>query len=165
MQIKRASTDKLREIFARYATQQINGELFMTSEEFVRGFLGQSYNEESVKLLAGIADTSKDGLISFAEFQAFEGLLCTPDALYKTAFQLFDRNGNGSVTYTLLWQGPPADDQLCRVFPVFTRLSRGVRAGGVPHEGHLRVRVHLGARLSGHYGEREAAPADGGGQG
>lgn len=52
-----------------------------------------------MKLLAGIADTSKDGLISFAEFQAFEGLLCTPDALYKTAFQLFDTNGDGSVTY------------------------------------------------------------------
>lgn len=52
-----------------------------------------------MKLLAGIADTSKDGLISFAEFQAFEGLLCTPDALYKTAFQLFDTNGNGTVTY------------------------------------------------------------------
>lgn len=55
--------------------------------------------QDSVTLLAGIADTSKDGLISFAEFQAFEGLLCTPDALYKTAFQLFDTNGNGTVTY------------------------------------------------------------------
>lgn len=52
-----------------------------------------------MKLLAGIADTSKDGLISFAEFQAFEGLLCAPDALYKTAFQLFDTSGDGSVTY------------------------------------------------------------------
>lgn len=50
-------------------------------------------------MLAGIADTSKDGLISFAEFQAFEGLLCTPDALYKTAFLLFDTKGNGTVTY------------------------------------------------------------------
>lgn len=50
-------------------------------------------------LLGSIADTSKDGLISFAEFQAFEGLLCTPDALYKTAFQLFDTNGNGTVNY------------------------------------------------------------------
>lgn len=49
--------------------------------------------------MAGIADTSKDGLISFAEFQAFEGLLCTPDALYKTAFQLFDRKGDGTVSY------------------------------------------------------------------
>lgn len=50
-------------------------------------------------MLGSIADTSKDGLISFAEFQAFEGLLCTPDALYKTAFQLFDTNGNGTVNY------------------------------------------------------------------
>lgn len=100
----------------------------MTSDDFVRKYLkiftDSEYNEvcmlsvdhrlqsalifvycslhfvqESVKLLAGIADTSKDGLISFAEFQAFEGLLCTPDALYKTAFQLFDRKGNGTVAY------------------------------------------------------------------
>lgn len=55
--------------------------------------------QESVRLLASIADTSKDGLISFVEFQAFEGLLCTPDALYKTAFQLFDRKGNGTIHY------------------------------------------------------------------
>lgn len=53
----------------------------------------------SVKLLARIADTSKDGLISFSEFQAFEGLLCTPDALYKIAFQLFDRKGTGLISY------------------------------------------------------------------
>ncbi|XP_026321987.1 calcium-binding mitochondrial carrier protein Aralar1 isoform X2 [Hyposmocoma kahamanoa] len=41
----------------------------------------------------------KDGYISFPEFQAFEGLLCVPDALYKTAFQLFDTNGNGLVAF------------------------------------------------------------------
>jgi solute carrier family 25 (mitochondrial aspartate/glutamate transporter), member 12/13 len=55
--------------------------------------------QESVYLLGGVADTNKDGSISFSEFQAFEGLLCQPDALYKTAFQLFDKNGNGSVTF------------------------------------------------------------------
>lgn len=53
-------------------------------------------------LLGGVADTNKDGSISFSEFQAFEGLLCQPDALYKTAFQLFDKNGNGSVTFCTL---------------------------------------------------------------
>ena len=37
--------------------------------------------------------------ISFNEFAAFEGRLCIPDALYRTAFQLFDTNGNGSVSY------------------------------------------------------------------
>lgn len=59
-------------------------------------FLGAS---DSVRLLAGVVDTSKDGLISLAEFQAFEGLLCVPDALYKTAFQFFDINGNGMVSF------------------------------------------------------------------
>ena len=38
-------------------------------------------------------------LISFPEFQAFEGLLCLPDALYLTAFQLFDTNGSGLVSF------------------------------------------------------------------
>ncbi|CAO1438497.1 unnamed protein product [Diamesa hyperborea] len=102
--LKRASTDKLQEIFNKYATKEEKGEKFMSSEDFVRGFLGlfpdASFNEQSVVLLAGVVDTSKDGLISFSEFQAFEGLLCQPDALYKTAFQLFDKNGNGSVTFS-----------------------------------------------------------------
>ncbi|XP_044004112.1 calcium-binding mitochondrial carrier protein Aralar1 isoform X3 [Aphidius gifuensis] len=75
----------------------------MTPADFVRSYLGlytnADYNPDSVNLLAGIVDTSKDGLISFAEFQAFEGLLCVPDALYKTAFQLFDTNGNGMVAF------------------------------------------------------------------
>lgn len=52
-----------------------------------------------MELIAGIVDMDKDGFISFSEFQAFEGLLCVPDALYKTAFQLFDTNGNGLVAF------------------------------------------------------------------
>ncbi|XP_015437476.1 PREDICTED: calcium-binding mitochondrial carrier protein Aralar1 isoform X1 [Dufourea novaeangliae] len=101
--LKRANTDRLHEIFNQYASQEKNGERFMTPSDFVRIYLGlyidADYNPDSVNLLAGIVDTSKDGLISFAEFQAFEGLLCVPDALYKTAFQLFDTNGNGMVAF------------------------------------------------------------------
>ncbi|XP_063979967.1 calcium-binding mitochondrial carrier protein Aralar1 isoform X2 [Diachasmimorpha longicaudata] len=101
--LKRANTERLHEIFDQYASQQKNGERFMTPADFVRTYLGlytdADYNPDSVNLLAGIVDTSKDGLISFAEFQAFEGLLCVPDALYKTAFQLFDTNGNGMVAF------------------------------------------------------------------
>lgn len=77
----------------------------MTSNDFIRNYLqlfqSENYNAESMQLLASIVDANKDGLISFAEFQAFEGLLCVPDALYKTAFQLFDTNGNGMVTFGL----------------------------------------------------------------
>lgn len=95
----------------------------MTDEDFVRKYLGffpeENYNkvriqlyifckyiiekfdylQASVTYLAGVLDSDKDGLISFAEFQTFEGLLCAPDALYKTAFQLFDTNGNGAVSF------------------------------------------------------------------
>ncbi|XP_036140109.1 calcium-binding mitochondrial carrier protein Aralar1 isoform X4 [Monomorium pharaonis] len=101
--LKRANTERLHEIFNQYASQEKNGERFMTASDFVRSYLGlytdADYNPDSVNLLAGIVDTSKDGLISFAEFQAFEGLLCVPDALYKTAFRLFDTNGNGMVAF------------------------------------------------------------------
>lgn len=75
----------------------------MTSEDFIIKYLGLfdpvNYNEESVKVLAGIVNTDKTGLISYTEFQSFEGLLCVPDALYKTAFQLFDTNANGAVSF------------------------------------------------------------------
>lgn len=101
--MKRANPHQLQEIFTKYASQEKNGEKYMTGEDFVIKYLGlfdlKNYNSDSVKLLAGIVDTSKDGLISYSEFQAFEGLLCFPDALYKTAFQLFDTNGNGMVSF------------------------------------------------------------------
>ncbi|XP_049820136.1 calcium-binding mitochondrial carrier protein Aralar1 isoform X1 [Aethina tumida] len=101
--LKRANETQLQEIFAKYASIEKNGEKFMTAEDFVIKFLGlfdeKDYNADSVRLLAAIVDTSKDGLISYPEFQAFEGLLCFPDALYKTAFQLFDTNGNGMVSF------------------------------------------------------------------
>lgn len=101
--LKRANTERLHEVFDKYASKDINGEKFMTSSDFVRNYLQlfntKDYNVESMQLLASIVDSNKDGHISFAEFQAFEGLLCVPDALYKTAFQLFDTNGNGMVTF------------------------------------------------------------------
>ncbi|XP_034248788.1 calcium-binding mitochondrial carrier protein Aralar1 isoform X2 [Thrips palmi] len=101
--LKRASTDQLQDIFNKYASEEVDGVKYMRAGDFIQRFLGfipdKDFNEESVKLLGGIVDTSKDGLISFPEFQAFEGLLCVPDALYKTAFQLFDTNGNGMVSF------------------------------------------------------------------
>lgn len=38
--LKRADTDKLHEIFLKYATVDKNGEKYITSEDFVRKFLG-----------------------------------------------------------------------------------------------------------------------------
>lgn len=101
--LKRANTEKLQGIFNKYASVEVQGEKYMTPDDLIRKFLGlyafPNYNTKSVKLLAGIIDTSKDELISFPEFQAFEGLLCLPDALYQIAFQLFDTKGTGLVTF------------------------------------------------------------------
>uniref|UniRef100_A0A4W3IAU5 Solute carrier family 25 member 12 n=1 Tax=Callorhinchus milii TaxID=7868 RepID=A0A4W3IAU5_CALMI len=75
----------------------------MTPTDFVQKYLGlhtePNYNPKTVQLLAGVADQTKDGLISFQEFVAFESVLCAPDAMFMVAFQLFDKNGNGEVTF------------------------------------------------------------------
>ncbi|XP_038046015.1 calcium-binding mitochondrial carrier protein Aralar1-like [Patiria miniata] len=101
--VKRADPLLLRQIFNKYAGVEKEAEKFMTSEDFIRGFLGmqpeRNYNPNTMKLLAGVADQTKDGLISFIEFQAFEALLCSPDALHMVAFQLFDTNGSGFVSF------------------------------------------------------------------
>lgn len=101
--VKRAEALELRRIFQKYASVEKKGEQFMTSEDFIRGYLGmqpeRNYNADTMKLLAGVVDQTKDGLISFIEFQAFEAMLCSPDALHMVAFQLFDTNGSGFISF------------------------------------------------------------------
>ena len=49
MNLKRAPTEKLKEIFNKYASLDVKGEKLMTSEDFVRRFLGlfpdENHNE------------------------------------------------------------------------------------------------------------------------
>ncbi|XP_065607235.1 electrogenic aspartate/glutamate antiporter SLC25A12, mitochondrial isoform X1 [Cyrtonyx montezumae] len=100
---RRADPGELRNIFLQYASVEKDGEHYMTPEDFVQKYLGlytdPCYNPRTVQLLAGVADQTKDGLISFQEFLAFESVLCTPDAIFIVAFQLFDKSGNGEVTF------------------------------------------------------------------
>lgn len=79
----------------------------MSPNDFVTRYLnifGESQpNPKTVELLSGVVDQTKDGLISFQEFVAFESVLCAPDALFMVAFQLFDKAGKGEVTFGKLW--------------------------------------------------------------
>ncbi|MGH0126999.1 UNVERIFIED_CONTAM: hypothetical protein FKN15_071422 [Acipenser sinensis] len=92
-----------------YSSVEKDGEHYMTPADFVQKYLGLHteplHNPKTVQLIAGVADTTKDGLISFQEFLAFESVLCAPDAMFIVAFQLFDKNGTGDVSF----DGPPAD--------------------------------------------------------
>ncbi|XP_064204315.1 electrogenic aspartate/glutamate antiporter SLC25A13, mitochondrial isoform X1 [Anguilla rostrata] len=100
---RRADPAELKSIFLKYASIQKNEEHFMSPEDFVCRFLHAHtdvrLSEGAVNLLAGVVDQTKDGLISFQEFLAFESVLCSPDALFMVAFQLFDKTGNGVATF------------------------------------------------------------------
>uniref|UniRef100_A0A669EPJ0 Solute carrier family 25 member 12 n=1 Tax=Oreochromis niloticus TaxID=8128 RepID=A0A669EPJ0_ORENI len=80
-----------------------DGERFMTPGDFVQKYLGLHtqihHNPKTVQVIAAVADTTKDGLISFQEFLAFESVLCAPDALFIVAFQLFDKSGTGDISF------------------------------------------------------------------
>ncbi|KAK1336891.1 hypothetical protein QTO34_002927 [Cnephaeus nilssonii] len=144
---KRGDAHELRNIFLQYASTEVDGEHYMTPEDFVQRYLGlyndPDSNPKIVQLLAGVADQTKDGdagchraqghrpgpspnperrqkavatakawvpgagrklvqaarLISYQEFLAFESVLCAPDSMFIVAFQLFDKSGNGEVTF------------------------------------------------------------------
>ncbi|KAK7125048.1 hypothetical protein R3I94_019188 [Phoxinus phoxinus] len=101
--IKRADPAELRSIFLKYASVEKNGEQYMSPDDFVSKFLHAQtdirLSKEATVLLAGVLDQTKNGLISFQEFLAFESVLCAPDALFVVAFQLFDKTGNGIATF------------------------------------------------------------------
>ena len=63
--LKRADTEQLKNIFDKYATGHVDGETYMTDEDFIVGYLKllpeKNYNKESANILCGILDQSKDG--------------------------------------------------------------------------------------------------------
>ncbi|OCT63594.1 solute carrier family 25 member 12 L homeolog isoform X1 [Xenopus laevis] len=100
---KRADPFELKNIFLQYASVEKDGENYMTPSDFVQKYLGlhsdPHSNPMTVELLGGVADQTKDGLISFQEFLAFESVLCAPDAMFIVAYQLFDKSGIAEVTF------------------------------------------------------------------
>uniref|UniRef100_A0A2K5K361 EF-hand domain-containing protein n=1 Tax=Colobus angolensis palliatus TaxID=336983 RepID=A0A2K5K361_COLAP len=64
---KRGDPHELRNIFLQYASTEVDGEHYMTLEDFVQHSLGlyndPNSNPKIVQLLAGVADQTKDGLV------------------------------------------------------------------------------------------------------
>ncbi|KAG7227575.1 hypothetical protein INR49_005390, partial [Caranx melampygus] len=98
-----SAADVTPSMAVKYASIVEDGEHYMSPRDFVQKYLGlhtqPQHNPKTVELIAGVADTTKDGLISFQEFLAFESVLCAPDALFIVAFQLFDKNGTGNISF------------------------------------------------------------------
>lgn len=63
--VTRAETRALFDVFQKYATHTLNDERYMTAHDFVVSYLGllqpDNFNDTTMNILAGIADTTKDG--------------------------------------------------------------------------------------------------------
>uniref|UniRef100_A0A8D3ASG5 Solute carrier family 25 member 13 n=1 Tax=Scophthalmus maximus TaxID=52904 RepID=A0A8D3ASG5_SCOMX len=79
----------------QYAGVKKNHDHFMSPRDFVsrlpRTHTDIRLSDDATKLLAGVVDQKKDGLISFQDFVAFESVLCTLDSLFMVAFLLCDK--------------------------------------------------------------------------
>eukprot|EP00276_Gloeochaete_wittrockiana_P018732 CAMPEP_0184345596 /NCGR_PEP_ID=MMETSP1089-20130417/13977_1 /TAXON_ID=38269 ORGANISM="Gloeochaete wittrockiana, Strain SAG46.84" /NCGR_SAMPLE_ID=MMETSP1089 /ASSEMBLY_ACC=CAM_ASM_000445 /LENGTH=424 /DNA_ID=CAMNT_0026675947 /DNA_START=81 /DNA_END=1355 /DNA_ORIENTATION=- len=99
-------------VFAYFASQEKDGERFMTPEDFVRAITpydptssnvgpgnsrGDSeVNPKSLEIFKRI-DQNGDGLISFSEFIFYTTLLSIPTKYFSVAFRMFDEDGNGEI--------------------------------------------------------------------
>ncbi|KAG7099714.1 hypothetical protein E1B28_001532 [Marasmius oreades] len=91
-----------RRIFEANA-KVVEGEKYLDQESFVnaiapRGDLTK-IGRAQFSILFRVADTSKRGLISWEDFTVFETVLKRPDADYWIAFQYFDVDSSGFISY------------------------------------------------------------------
>lgn len=92
----------------------------MTPHEFLQNYLGYlndtNIDPTTLDILSALVDLNKDQSlfsssfqeflsflliveITITEFTNFESLLLASDSLYRLAFQLFDRHGQGLITF------------------------------------------------------------------
>ncbi len=103
MLVELADDEQLKEIFNKYAKHTVLEQKAIKSEDLIQKYLGlmseTNFNEKTLKILANSVDLNKDGYVTYDEFKSFQELLSSPDGLFKCAFQLFDKRGNGYITF------------------------------------------------------------------
>eukprot|EP01137_Pigoraptor_chileana_P005283 Opistho-2@48166 len=107
-------------VFRYFATREINGEVYMTANDFVRSLLmsseiqpegrgidqyekvdGQRVQKylrgQDIKSRDFIATLGDTGLFSYSDYLFFLSVLTTPERRFELAFKMFDLDGNGTV--------------------------------------------------------------------
>ncbi|KAF8634876.1 hypothetical protein AX15_000630 [Amanita polypyramis BW_CC] len=81
----------------------VNAEKFLDQESFVNAIAPKGdltkIGRAQFALLFRVADTSRRGLVSWDDFTVFETVLKRPDADYWMAFQYFDVDHSGYITF------------------------------------------------------------------
>ncbi|KAJ7597398.1 mitochondrial inner membrane protein [Mycena floridula] len=81
----------------------VNGDKYLDQDSFVNAIAPKEdlsrIGRAQFGILFRVADTSKRGLLSWDDFTVFETLLKRPDADYWMAFQYFDVDNSGYISY------------------------------------------------------------------
>ncbi|KIP11096.1 hypothetical protein PHLGIDRAFT_28040 [Phlebiopsis gigantea 11061_1 CR5-6] len=92
-----------RRIFEGNAGTVVNDEKFLNVDQFVNAIAPKSdltkIGRAQFATLFKVADSTKRGLVSWDDFVVFETILKRPDADYWIAFQYFDVDNSGTITY------------------------------------------------------------------
>ncbi|KAI0783314.1 mitochondrial carrier [Abortiporus biennis] len=92
-----------RRIFDSNAQIVVEGEKYLSPDQFVNAIAPKGdltkIGRAQFATLFPVADSSKRGLVSWDDFVVFETILKRPDADYWIAFQYFDVDNSGTITY------------------------------------------------------------------
>ncbi|KAH9044412.1 mitochondrial inner membrane protein [Lactarius pseudohatsudake] len=92
-----------RRTFDANAKTVVNGEKLLDRDQFVNAIAPKGdltrISRAQFAILFRVADAAKRGLLSWDDFMVFQALLKRPDADYYMAFQYFDVDGSGTITF------------------------------------------------------------------
>ncbi|KAH7886041.1 mitochondrial carrier, partial [Phlebopus sp. FC_14] len=92
-----------KRIFDGSAKVVVDGEKFLDPESFISAIAPSGdltkIGRAQFAILFRVADTAKRGLVSWDDFTVFQTLLKRPDADYWMAFQYFDVDNSGTITF------------------------------------------------------------------
>ncbi|KAG8778339.1 mitochondrial aspartate-glutamate transporter agc1 [Ceratobasidium sp. 428] len=88
--------------FDSYA-KDVNGQKFLDKESFINAIAPKEdfsrIHRDQFGILFRVADSARRGLVSWDDFVVFETMLKRPDADYWIAFQYFDVDSSGTITF------------------------------------------------------------------
>ncbi|KZT72887.1 mitochondrial carrier [Daedalea quercina L-15889] len=103
MRVPETELKRWRRAFDSHATAVAEGQKYLNKEQFVNAIAPTGdltkLGRAQYAILFRVADTSKRGLVSWDDFVVFETLLKRSDADYWIAFQYFDVDDSGTITY------------------------------------------------------------------
>ncbi|KAG8737305.1 mitochondrial aspartate-glutamate transporter agc1 [Ceratobasidium sp. 414] len=88
--------------FEAYA-KDLHGQKFLDKDSFINAIAPKEdfsrIHRDQFGILFRVADSSRRGLVSWDDFVVFETMLKRPDADYWIAFQYFDVDSSGTITF------------------------------------------------------------------